>query len=112
MTIKFLSRPTRSELYMSHFISEHCRSPFVSAIKGSFKIPHHLAQTGPRYAGLEFDAVFYPLAGTDLRRICTPCEYLENPDIPLPPHRRMQCIRELVLGLSALHKIGVVHGGE
>jgi serine/threonine protein kinase len=97
---------------MNRFVKEHCRSPFVSTIEGSFKIPHHLAQTDARYAGIEFDAVFYPLAGTDLRRISSPWCYPNHPDNPLPSCRLKQCIRELVLGLAALHKIGVVHGGE
>jgi serine/threonine protein kinase len=47
-----------------------------------------------------------------LRRISSPWCYPDHPDNPLPPRRLKQCIRELVLGLAALHKIGVVHGGE
>jgi hypothetical protein len=97
---------------MNRFVREHCHSPFVSTIEGSFKIPHHLAQTDARYADIEFDVVFYPLAGTDLRRISSPWCYPDYPDNPLSSRRLKQCIRDLTLGLAALHKIGVVHGGE
>jgi hypothetical protein len=123
LTIKFLSRPPLGEFVINQFVREHCRSPFVTTIQGSFKLPHHLAQTDPEYSGVEFDAVFYRLTGTDLCRLSLepdpydddadePTEPPCRPYVPLPSHRRKQCIRDLTLGLAALHRIGVVHGGR
>lgn len=118
LTIKFLSRPRSgrhsvNELSISQFVKDHCSSPFVSTIRGSFKIPHHLAQADPRYEGVVFDAVFYPVTGTDLRRISEPLAYPKSRDkLPLSSRRRKRCIRDVALGLAALHDIGVVHGGK
>ena len=108
LTIKFIGRSSHSELSTALDISRRCQSLHVSTIRDSFKIPHHLANVDASYKGIEFDAIVYPAAGTDLRRISTPCE---KPDISLSCSRRKEVVSHVILGLEALHASKIVHGG-
>ncbi|KAK3899674.1 kinase-like domain-containing protein [Staphylotrichum tortipilum] len=121
LTIKFLSLPSgpihdglpgMNELPISPFVKQHCQSPFVSTIKTNFRIPHHLSKIEATYKHVAYDAIVYPVTGTDLRRLSTHAwAFLENPNkVPLPPGRRKETIRDLTLGLAALHEIGIAHG--
>jgi serine/threonine protein kinase len=112
MTVKSLSRSRRNELSIARFVWRHSNSPYLCLIHDHFRIPHHITTGDPRYHGVEFDAIVYPTTGTDLRRLSTPGEHLEGPDLPLTPARRKQYIRDLVHGLVELHDLGIVHGGR
>ncbi|KAK4158348.1 kinase-like domain protein [Chaetomidium leptoderma] len=110
MTVKFLSRSRRNELPMAQFVRDHSSSPYLCIIRDHFRIPHHINSADPRYHGVEFNAIVYPTTGTDLRRLSTPGEHIEGPDLPLTPARRKRCVRDLVRGLVELHDMGIVHG--
>lgn len=89
MTVKFLSRSNRHELPMARFVQAHSQSPYLSRIHNHFRIPHHLGKVFP---GIKFDAIVYPTTGTDLRRLSTPGEHSESPELPLTLARRRRCI--------------------
>jgi len=74
----------------------------------AFEIPHHLAARGGEYSNISFQALVYPATGADLRRLLEP----NFRDSVLPLNDWIQCIRDVVRGLSALHNMGIVHGGK
>jgi hypothetical protein len=112
ITIKFISRSNKTELQIAEFVKNHCQSQHVCKMMDNFKIPHHLAQANPQYAGIEFTAMVYQLMGTDLRRLSTAGEHLEGPNVPLTSKRRKKSIRDIIFGVAGLHRVGIVHGGK
>lgn len=104
---------------MSKYMTKHCRSPIVSTLRDSCIIPHHLGETPgahPKTKNFEqlfFQALVYPATGTCMRHCADEMEnYSGNPDIPFTLSRWQTYGSQVVEGLCALHRIGVVHGGE
>ncbi|TQV89941.1 Protein kinase-like domain [Cordyceps javanica] len=114
LTIKFLPRDGNGELDIFRYITKHCRSPFVSTLRDSFTIPHHLSKSTSAYTKdfrqIFFQALVYPATETCLGRCADVTEnHDNNPDIPFTLQRRQTYIRQVVEGLCDLHRIGVVH---
>ena len=115
LTVKILGRTenkqVQRELLMNNFLRERCRSRYISTIEDSFTIPHHLAESEPKYRDVRFDVIAYPPAGTDLQRIQTD-SVRRNSRLPLSIKMRVKCVREIVRGVTELHSLGIVHAGN
>ncbi|OAA34154.1 kinase domain-containing protein [Metarhizium rileyi] len=112
LTIKFLGRKeneqVKRELEINTLLQEQCQSHHVCTIKDSFALKHHLAQDDPRYRDVSFSVIAYPPTGTDFQMIQTSLARINSP-LPLDVERRVQCIKEIVQGVTELHKLNIVH---
>ncbi|KAG8412818.1 hypothetical protein J3458_013254 [Metarhizium acridum] len=108
LTVKFLSQGQVNDLNIGIFLKQRCSSPFISIIEDHFTIPHHLAETHPKYRDVKFDAIVYETLGADLRRESSGGEVsrCKSPSLEL----RVRCIQQAVQAVAELHRMGVVHG--
>lgn len=109
LTVKFLQRSPRGEAELrihKHLRQNHSPVPHVAPIVDSFELPHHMAAESAHHRNIRFQALVYPATGTDIQRLMRGGW---NHDT-LTVADKIRCIQDVVRGLSALHRLGVVHG--
>ncbi|KAK3899884.1 hypothetical protein C8A05DRAFT_36491 [Staphylotrichum tortipilum] len=111
LTIKFLPRSPRAHAELR--ILKHLRRQAPALPYDSFDIPHQLAFKEPECRDAKFQVLVYPAMGPDPRRLYLNDGVWYRDDVKfgrLTFAERVQCIREIVRRLSALHHLGIVYG--